>query len=416
MKRVKILNCLFMCLVFTLHGQSTDYSGSQSIVYTKEQQAIRVTAKDIKIVKDAKLGGYHLYVKKTPKVNSILLTETTKDPTGKNDSYAYRAKEYNKINGDEKRILNGKFLVSESAKYSLVDSTPEKTPYFEQAFHIFIPGTIVYGYEWERHGEVQIDKGTFINIRCFGAKFADYSKGFGDNPFMFDLDKSPTKNEVKNQKVTLTDSYNPSAAASFEAIAKNSSGNLIFSQGPDSLVNDIIASLNCMDFSKPVDLVLAIDATGSMKDDIEKLREELTEKLVELVNSKQGQFRIGLLLYRDYSDGFRHNGLPVKVFPFTQDFSEFEKQLNSFTIRGTEGGDIPEAVYEALFASLEFYKWNPFANKKIILIGDAEAHPRPRGTGKYTKELVASTALSLDIAIDTIITPDGKTSADRKAK
>ena len=275
---------------------------------------------------------------------------------------------------------------------------------------------MVYGYPWTRNGKVSIGPGTFINIRCFGAKFADYSKGFGDNPFMFDLDKSPTKNEVKNQKVTLTDSYNPSAAASFEAIAKNSSGNLIFSQGPDSLVNDIIASLNCMDFSKPVDLVLAIDATGSMKDDIEKLREELTEKLVELVNSKQGQFRIGLLLYRDYSDGFRHNGLPVKVFPFTQDFSEFEKQLNSFTIRGTEGGDIPEAVYEALFASLEFYKWNPFANKKIILIGDAEAHPRPRGTGKYTKELVASTALSLDIAIDTIITPDGKTSADRKAK
>ena len=50
MKRVKILNCLFMCLVFALYGQSTDYSGSQSIVNKKEQQAIRITAKDIKIV------------------------------------------------------------------------------------------------------------------------------------------------------------------------------------------------------------------------------------------------------------------------------------------------------------------------------------------------------------------------------
>lgn len=362
------------------------------------------------------LEGYNLYIRKLPQVESVMLTETTKDPLGLEANYAYRALQWNSTNGNENRMLDGKVLQSEYSKFSILDSSVQNDKSFGEAFLLFIPTTMVYGYPWTRNGKVSIGPGTFINIRCFGAKFADYSKGFGDNPFMFDLDKSPTKNEVKNQKVTLTDSYNPSAAASFEAIAKNSSGNLIFSQGPDSLVNDIIASLNCMDFSKPVDLVLAIDATGSMKDDIEKLREELTEKLVELVNSKQGQFRIGLLLYRDYSDGFRHNGLPVKVFPFTQDFSEFEKQLNSFTIRGTEGGDIPEAVYEALFASIEFYKWNPFANKKIILIGDAEAHPRPRGTGKYTKELVASTALSLDIAIDTIITPDGKTSADRKAK
>ena len=48
------------------------------------------------------------------------------------------------------------------------------------------------------------------------------------------------------------------------------------------------------------------------------------------------------------------------------------------------------------------------AERKIILIGDAEPHPSPRGTKKYTKELVEKIALEKNIRIDAIITPDEK--------
>ena len=44
---------------------------------------------------------------------------------------------------------------------------------------------------------------------------------------------------------------------------------------------------------------------------------------------------------------------------------------------------------------MEFYKWNESAQKKIILIGDAEAHHKPRGTKKYTKELIKIKKLKL---------------------
>ena len=87
---------------------------------------------------------------------------------------------------------------------------------------------------------------------------------------------------------------------------------------------------------------------------------------------------------------------------------EFEANLNAFIIKGTEGGDIPEAVYEAMYASLEFYKWDEDAQRKIILIGDAEPHPKPRGSGKYSKDLVMKLAAEKEIAIDAIITPDDK--------
>ena len=134
------------------------------------------------------------------------------------------------------------------------------------------------------------------------------------------------------------------------------------------------------------DVVFAIDATGSMKDDIEKLRSEWIPRLISSLKDF-GSIRLGLLLYRDYPDNFRYRGIPVRFFDFTNDIKVFERNLNSFIIRGNEGGDIPEAVYEALYGSLEFYQWDKEAQKKIILIGDAEPHPVPRGTKNIQKSL-----------------------------
>ncbi|MBR4448615.1 MAG: VWA domain-containing protein [Treponema sp.] len=370
--------------------------------------------------------GYHLFIRKRPGVESVMLTETTKDPAGNMDNYAYRALEYNSVNGDEIRYLNGKRLSSEMAKFSLIDSTAEKDEQFGQAFHIFIPSTIAYGYEWSRHGTIKIDKGTFINIRAFSKKYGDYTGNFYDNPFMFDLG-APVKKPVPaptpipepaplpdaiEEPVVLTDDYNPVAANAFSDIAEFNGGTLCYSRGPDTLVDDIMDSLARISPKQKVDVIFAIDTTGSMKDDVQKLREDWIPRLIASLKD-YGNLRIGLLLYRDYGDTYRLMGLPVKRFEFTDKIEVFTKNLNNFVIYGNEGGDIPEAVYEALYASLAFYKWRIDATRKIILIGDAEPHPSPRGTGKYTKELVAQTAKAKGVVIDAIIVPDDKSARGR---
>ena len=154
-----------------------------------------------------------------------------------------------------------------------------------------------------------------------------------------------------------------------------------------------------------VDVVFAIDATGSMKNDVDYLRKELIPALeVELLNF--GSMRLGLILYRDYGDNYNYKGLPVKFFNFTDNCDEFYANLNDFKIRGNEGGDVPEAVYEALYAAMEFYLWDSKAQKKIILIGDAEPHKRPRGSIKCTKDMVLEMANQKSILIDTIILPE----------
>lgn len=391
---------------------------SQDFIPPKNPDLL-ISVDDIRIEKAE--GGYNLFVRKKPRLESIMLAETTKDPLGKEASYAYRAKEYNSVNGDEIRMLDGNVLDKNSSfsPFSLVDSTPQSDAQFGRAFLIFIPDEIVYGYDWGRHGTVKIGKGTFINIRAFEKKYCDYSGGaetYFDNPYMFDLERRKfprveiegVEQKVEEEKddvaeVVLTDDYNPIAADKFKEI----SDMMIYSKGPDSLIDDISAVLDAIDPKNLVDVVFAIDATGSMKDDIDLLRKKLISRLQEKLKSF-GDVRFGLLFYRDYGDNFNTRGLPVKQFDFTYDFDEFSKNLNSIKIRGTEGGDIPEAVYEALFACMDFYKWRGGATKKVILIGDAEPHPKPRRSGKYSKELVERTAAERGISVSAIITPDDK--------
>lgn len=415
-KKWILITFVFM-IVQVVFAQS---DGSQTTLYTAKQQQLRITAENVRLVRDEKNGGYHLYVKKLPNVNSILLTETTKDPEGKSDSYAYRAQEYNSINGDEIRYLDGKKLESEGAKYSLVDSTPENTSFFGPAFHIYIPETIVYGYEWSRNGQITIGKGTFINIRSFEKPYADYTGDYMDSPFMFDLKvtkrvvKKPAPkvqpkpdlepiNEpepVDEPETVLTDVYNPVASEKF----KEFSDDIIYSKGPETIIEDIRGLLADIEDKDNLDLVFAIDATGSMKNDLDKLKTDMYPLLTELFGNTPGA-RVGLLFYRDYGDTFKYMDLPVKVFPFTSNFTSFSKNLNSIRIYGKEGGDIPEAVYEAMYASCEFYSWRNTAQKKIILIGDAEPHPTPRGIGRYSKDYVMGIAESRKIKIHSILLP-----------
>ncbi len=442
--------------------------GQQRRVYTPAQEKLRITAQMIRLVPEGEGGftagkGYHLYIKKIPGVNSVLLTETTKDPEGLADNYAYRAEEYNPVNGDEIRYLDGKQLVSDGAKFSLIDSTPEPDPEFGQAFHIYIPHRIVYGYSWTRNGAVEIGKGTFINIRAFSEPYADYGGEFMDNPFMFDLEprkirprrKNPSKtppeptaassvpessaavpqkhkplpaleepdvskveiapvpekspeNPVSAPKETavLTDRYNSAAAEKFGEI---SGGSIVYSKGPETIVADIAGITSRVERGKNLDVVFAVDATGSMKNDIETLKKSLIPALTESFRGLK-RVRVGLLFYRDYGDSFNYYGLPVRVFGFTENTDSFSKNLNSIRIYGSEGGDIPEAVYEALYASIRYYSWDSSdrTERRIILIGDAEPHPKPRGSGKYSKEFVLSAAAEKNVKITPIILPDDR--------
>lgn len=399
---------LFTCSVFAFSQQV------RGIVETPEMQ---VLADDVLLIPHAdetgKKNGFDLYVRKKDSIKSVMLVETTKDPEGKEANYAYRAAEWNSVNGDEIRYLNGRELNSQSAKYSLISSTVTRHEKLGECFHIYIPQVLHYGYPWTRHGTVSITKGTFINIRTFEKPYGDYTGRYMDNAFMFDFGKAPEKKPepepevipepVPEPEVVLTDDYNSVAAEKFAEIAKDG---VIYYSKPEKLTEDLLKAVEDMG-NGVADVVFAIDTTGSMKDDMEMLKSEWVPALLEQAKAFK-DLRLGLLFYRDYNDSYNYKGLPVKYFDFTRNTDQFTKNLNTVRIRGNEGGDIPEAVYEALYAGLNFYSWRKGAVKKIILIGDAEPHPKPRGPKKITQEKVMQMAKEKDVTLDCIIVPDDK--------
>jgi len=331
-------------------------------------------------------GGYHIWIRRRGDIASVLLTESTADPRKKNAVYALRAPKYNRINGDEKRMLNGKFLDNKKGLYSIIDSTPEGYKKFGEAFHLFVPYIVIYGYPWSRNGELQVLDGTFLNIRAFSRPYGDYSGGFKDNPFVLRVIQEPIRDAEKGE-------YMKEAVDAFRSIAAEGKGEAVKSLGKEDMVDKIGDVLDSMK-GKSLDLVLALDTTASMHDDMPPLKRRIVPLLKEHL-SKFERYRVGLLFYKDYMDEYLY-----KTFPFTDNLTLIQRYINGIAVRG--GRDIPEAVYEALYAGIHGYKWKA-DEREIILIGDAPPHPRPRG--KVTKEMVFNDANKYDIRINTIILP-----------
>lgn len=116
-----------------------------------------------------------------------------------------------------------------------------------------------------------------------------------------------------------------------------------------------------------LDLLLTIDATGSMGDEMSYLQAELLG-ILERVRESNSELdiRAGFIVYRDEGDAY-----VVKDYPFTDDLSAFEAELADQSARG--GGDFPEAMHDALSAGLKF-DWRDDAVKVNMLVADAPPH------------------------------------------
>jgi len=328
-------------------------------------------------------GGYHLFIRCKPDISSVLLTESTRDPTFRAENYAYRTNEKNSVNGDEIRLIDGVPIPAESRIYSLVSSTPEWHPVLGWAYHIYIPHVLYYGYENGRHGEVHVGDGTYLNIRTFYYAYADYRGPFMDNPFLLRVSQEPEKPEPAGVYLQET----------VDAFTRIAGKNTVRSTGPADMVEHIISILE-KEKDNNVDIVVALDVTGSMKPYFDAIREMLIPMLKDMVMEFES-FRIGMVFYKDYYDEFLN-----KVFPFTTEFESLQKNINTVKVGG--GGDIPEAVFEALYAGATQLDWA--AERRImILIGDAPPHPRARG--RITKQTVDRETVKRNIELHAIILP-----------
>ncbi|HAK45329.1 MAG TPA: hypothetical protein DCO79_05350 [Spirochaeta sp.] len=348
-------------------------------------QDLALGPEDLKIEQSLE-GGYNLWIRAKAGMKSVLITESTEDPEREAATYALRSPDYNPYNGDEKRMLNGEFLDPEKKLYSLIDSTPEPHEEFGSAFRIFIPYIVTYGYSWSRQGEILVVDGTYLSVRAFGAEFADYTDGFQDNPFILRVEQKPLEGPPEGN-------YMDDTVKTYTEIAEEGGGRVLYCRGEEDLLNALSDVLDEVE-SGSLDLVLALDTTASMENDIPWLKRELVPLLREQTDG-YSHFRFGMVLYRDY-----HEDYLTRVRPFQNDLGGVQGVINRTTVFG--GRDIPEAVYEALYEGVHAFPWMA-RDRKLLLIGDAPPHERPRG--KVTKEMVYQDAGALGVEITAIILP-----------
>lgn len=146
-----------------------------------------------------------------------------------------------------------------------------------------------------------------------------------------------------------------------------------------------------------LDVCFVVDTTGSMGDDIDNAKENMTDILDNLAE-KTSNYQVALIDYRDFSErSGDSDDYPYEVqLQFTDDQQDILDAINDLGLGS--GGDNEETVYSALMAAVEL-NWRSDAKKVIILLGDAPPLDPEPNTG-YTYEDVLLALFNADINID----------------
>jgi len=156
--------------------------------------------------------------------------------------------------------------------------------------------------------------------------------------------------------------------------------------------DDALPSMN-----KPkVELVFALDTTGSMGGLIEGAKQKIWFIANEALKAKQKpDVRIGLVAFRDKGDEY-----VVKSLPLTGDLDVVYETLMSYRADG--GGDGPEHVNAALDHAVHQMQWSQGKDvlRLVFLVGDAPPHMDYDDDVKHTRS--SKDALEKNIYIHTI--------------
>ena len=138
---------------------------------------------------------------------------------------------------------------------------------------------------------------------------------------------------------------------------------------------------------KIIDIYFAVDATGSMGDEIDYLKAELNDVIKRIKqNNPLLEMRFGSVFYWDEGDEY-----VTRPFSFTSDETSLVSFISAQSADG--GGDFPEAVHAALDVAITQNSWNEDASARILfLLLDAPPH--------YTQEVITSLELNLTKAAE----------------
>ncbi|MCK5248537.1 MAG: VWA domain-containing protein, partial [Spirochaetaceae bacterium] len=132
---------------------------------------------------------------------------------------------------------------------------------------------------------------------------------------------------------------------------------------------DIVFGLKRSDFQEvPLDILFVLDTTGSMGEEIERLK-----KTIEIIHMNltslpaRPRVRFGMVLYKDRGDEYI-----TRTIALTENLDEFREALAG--VRASGGGDSPEDLQAALESAVKRTVWTEEGIRLCFVITDAQAH------------------------------------------
>lgn len=162
----------------------------------------------------------------------------------------------------------------------------------------------------------------------------------------------------------------PFAVSTLQIAAQLPEGEKILKK-PQAFHNgiNVLNSETSCDVKSFVDIAFVVDATGSMGDEIEFLKEEMNDVIFKAKGiNHQLNMRFANVFYRDHGDEYL-----TKKQDFTEVLSEARAFVSDQSAGG--GGDYEEAVDDALDAAVNQLSWSEHAVARILfLVLDAPPH------------------------------------------
>ncbi|MBR5088950.1 MAG: hypothetical protein IK093_05940, partial [Ruminiclostridium sp.] len=150
-----------------------------------------------------------------------------------------------------------------------------------------------------------------------------------------------------------------------EIIAETPDGRAVIEEVPANYRDTDVAVEMTVPNSFPMrdklDLMLMVDTTGSMGDELKYLQTELENVINRVVDNTQANVMLSVNFYRDVSDDY-----VVRDFGFTDRISIALDHLEDQRSGG--GGDYPEAVTTALDNGINKHDWRSDSEKIMLLV------------------------------------------------
>jgi Mg-chelatase subunit ChlD len=118
-----------------------------------------------------------------------------------------------------------------------------------------------------------------------------------------------------------------------------------------------------------VDIGFIVDVTGSMGPFLNSAKRNLKNMLDTFAKQRGVDIRAGLVEFQDFCD--ESSSFLIRKQMLTHDLDKVHDAIANMHPGG--GGDIPEAVYDAVEAAASL-RWNEKSLKVAVLVGDAPPH------------------------------------------